>query len=144
MIRRPPRSTRTDTRFPYTTLFRSHRQLRTGDRVHAQGVEGRQRTLRAAWLFHDERQIEEPDDSWPARQSQHIRIRPAPCADDAAGTDADAQGRPSADARRYSARQGSQDRVLDRKSVVEGKSVSVRVDLGGCRIIKKKNQITHT
>src|SRR3546814_9124421 len=25
MIRRPPRSTRTDTRFPYTTLFRSYR-----------------------------------------------------------------------------------------------------------------------
>src|SRR3546814_4078578 len=25
MIRLPPRSTRTDTRFPYTTLFRSHR-----------------------------------------------------------------------------------------------------------------------
>src|SRR3546814_3907023 len=24
MIRRPPRSTRTDTRFPYTSLFRSH------------------------------------------------------------------------------------------------------------------------
>src|SRR3546814_16331937 len=29
---------------------------------------------------------------------------------------------------------------LDRKSVVEGKSVSVRVDLGGRRIIKKKNK----
>src|SRR3546814_20124282 len=29
-------------------------------------------------------------------------------------------------------------RHLDRKSVVEGKSVSVRVDLGGRRIIKKK------
>src|SRR3546814_15116185 len=28
---------------------------------------------------------------------------------------------------------------LDRKSVVEGKSVSVRVDLGGCGIIKKEN-----
>src|SRR3546814_9185418 len=28
MIRRPPRSTRTDTRFPYTTLFRSHRRPR--------------------------------------------------------------------------------------------------------------------
>src|SRR3546814_15361956 len=27
----------------------------------------------------------------------------------------------------------------DRKSVVEGKSVSVRVDLGGRRVIKKKN-----
>src|SRR3546814_19229264 len=30
-------------------------------------------------------------------------------------------------------------RIGDRKSVVEGKSVSVRVDLGGRRIIKKKN-----
>src|SRR3546814_15826151 len=28
MIRRPPRSTRTDTLFPYTTLFRSHDQSR--------------------------------------------------------------------------------------------------------------------
>src|SRR3546814_1321795 len=28
MIRRPPRSTRTDTLFPYTTLFRSNRQRR--------------------------------------------------------------------------------------------------------------------
>src|SRR3546814_2530450 len=27
MIRRPPRSTRTDTLFPYTTLFRSHGHL---------------------------------------------------------------------------------------------------------------------
>src|SRR3546814_3914101 len=27
MIRRPPRSTRTDTLFPYTTLFRSARQV---------------------------------------------------------------------------------------------------------------------
>src|SRR3546814_14299435 len=30
--------------------------------------------------------------------------------------------------------------VRDRKSVVKGKSVSVRVDLGGCRIIKKNNR----
>src|SRR3546814_17825771 len=29
MIRRPPRSTRTDTLFPYTTLFRSDRQRRS-------------------------------------------------------------------------------------------------------------------
>src|SRR3546814_4971729 len=28
MIRRPPRSTRTDTLFPYTTLFRSRESLR--------------------------------------------------------------------------------------------------------------------
>src|SRR3546814_15691413 len=32
----------------------------------------------------------------------------------------------------------------DRKSVVYGKSVSVRVDLGGRRIIKQKNLIVHT
>src|SRR3546814_2147092 len=30
MIRRPPRSTRTDTLFPYTTLFRSRRQHARG------------------------------------------------------------------------------------------------------------------
>src|SRR3546814_2810852 len=32
MIRRPPRSTRTDTLFPYTTLFRSRRGRRTDER----------------------------------------------------------------------------------------------------------------
>src|SRR3546814_3641336 len=31
MIRRPPRSTRTDTLFPYTTLFRSTRELDVDD-----------------------------------------------------------------------------------------------------------------
>src|SRR3546814_5436663 len=34
MIRRPPRSTRTDTLFPYTTLFRSVRALRAATAVH--------------------------------------------------------------------------------------------------------------
>src|SRR3546814_6996875 len=33
MIRRPPRSTRTDTRFPYTTLFRSALAVFTGHKV---------------------------------------------------------------------------------------------------------------
>src|SRR3546814_3364110 len=31
MLRRPPRSTRPDTLFPYTTLFRSHSTLTLGD-----------------------------------------------------------------------------------------------------------------
>src|SRR3546814_14765221 len=36
MIRRPPRSTRTDTRFPYTTLFRSPpRMTRDVERLEA-------------------------------------------------------------------------------------------------------------
>src|SRR3546814_16411222 len=48
-------------------------------------------------------------------------------------------GRPeSRTARNAIARAGS--RHPDRKSVVEGKRVSVRVDLGGRRIIKKKRQ----
>src|SRR3546814_12470911 len=34
--------------------------------------------------------------------------------------------------------------ALDRKSVVSGKSVSVRVDLGGRRIIQKKNTMRST
>src|SRR3546814_13997152 len=33
MIRRPPRSTRTDTLFLYTTLFRSHRDRQIGGRL---------------------------------------------------------------------------------------------------------------
>src|SRR3546814_20525225 len=45
MIRRPPRSTRTDTLFPYTTLFRSSvddipgRQRRDGNRERWEGGE---------------------------------------------------------------------------------------------------------
>src|SRR3546814_2719586 len=36
MIRRPPRSTRTDTLFPYTTLFRSSHRLGGGDAAAAE------------------------------------------------------------------------------------------------------------
>src|SRR3546814_17469987 len=34
MIRRPPISTRTDTLFPYTTLFRSHSDAMKAERAH--------------------------------------------------------------------------------------------------------------
>src|SRR3546814_8252508 len=37
MIRRPPRSTRTDTLFPYTTLFRSKRRFSPPARTRAAG-----------------------------------------------------------------------------------------------------------
>src|SRR3546814_5902354 len=42
MMRRPPRATRTDTLFPYTTLFRSRLRLRRGEDARAlrQGVLG--------------------------------------------------------------------------------------------------------
>src|SRR3546814_18721406 len=39
LIRRPPRSTRTDTRFPYTTPFRCERD-RPGERVPAESTIG--------------------------------------------------------------------------------------------------------
>src|SRR3546814_3849600 len=58
MIRRPPRSTRTDTLFPYTTLFRSNRRFRSQpgqDRRNAGGAPCLSRTVAgdvpAAWLW---------------------------------------------------------------------------------------------
>src|SRR3546814_16170723 len=45
MIRRPPRSTRTDTLFPYTTLFRSLRRSPSGAWLDAR-FSGRQRAGR--------------------------------------------------------------------------------------------------
>src|SRR3546814_267905 len=45
MILRPPRSTRTDTLFPYTTLFRSELFAAQAERIVATaGVAGQQRT----------------------------------------------------------------------------------------------------
>src|SRR3546814_7318201 len=49
MIRRPPRSTRTDTLFPYTTLFRSLLNLRTamtGGEISSTGPNSARVTLR--------------------------------------------------------------------------------------------------
>src|SRR3546814_9925930 len=40
MIRRPPRSTRTDTLFPYTTLFRSAGRIIRIERPHACDCQG--------------------------------------------------------------------------------------------------------
>src|SRR3546814_18750224 len=71
-----------------------------------------------------------PVDGKPAQ----IDRRAEPAARDADGPGRDAQGSESGDAGRWSAG------FVDRKSVVEGKSVSVRVDIGGRRIIKKKKK----
>src|SRR3546814_17268687 len=52
-------------------------------------------------------------------------------------------GRGDDQSRRHNVRTARQGRLtcaIDRKSVVKGKSVSVRVDLGGGRIIKKKTK----
>src|SRR3546814_2683703 len=50
MIPRPPRSTRTDTLFPYTTLFRSaRRSVEHGHKARA-GAQRRQQRVGMAWL----------------------------------------------------------------------------------------------
>src|SRR3546814_968173 len=64
MIRRPPRSTRTDTLFPYTTLFRSpSARLLAGDRLASKAgspspAPGAQRS-RAGWRAGNPRRSEE-------------------------------------------------------------------------------------
>src|SRR3546814_2371430 len=50
MIRRPPRSTRTDTLFPYTTLFRSRRQHIGAD--HDAPLDLRPKAGRAGFRIH--------------------------------------------------------------------------------------------
>src|SRR3546814_15314736 len=126
MIRRPPRSTRTDTLFPYTTLFRS--PLFPGAR---RWCDRRRIDVRTERIAPDSRR---PDtkvahDRSIARNHQGIerRRRDRPGHLEMAGGLELAQRVP-------------QLRAEDRKSVVEGKSVSVRVDIGGRRIIKKKKK----
>src|SRR3546814_2715277 len=51
MIRRPPRSTRTDTLFPYTTLFRSARALAAEIEKRMGGLLGEVRMAAPAWSY---------------------------------------------------------------------------------------------
>src|SRR3546814_1961203 len=51
MIRRPPRSTRTDTLFPYTTLFRSDEETGRGRSIPNEAL--KKEVLRwVLWCFH--------------------------------------------------------------------------------------------
>src|SRR3546814_18522370 len=109
MIRRPPRSTRTDTLFPYTTLFRSDPPLRRRHLLPRPPLRGPRSALHP-----------QPGDR---TRGDHVPRAARGAAEEARGG-----GR----------------RPADRKCVVEGKSVSVRVDIGGRRIIKKKNTNVNT
>src|SRR3546814_3389532 len=81
MIRRPPRSTRTDTLFPYTTLFRSPRAAVHGDGrarhfagAHAVRVQlGQRRGLGAVRRGRDAavRTARRADDRAAARSEEH-------------------------------------------------------------------------
>src|SRR3546814_17562142 len=114
MIRRPPRSTRTDTLVPYTTLFRSTRR----HRYRNDGAEPVARPAVPGPAFDGRRRL-------PYRAVSQGRL---------------CRAQPEAAARIADRGQAVPLRALDRKSVVSGKSVSVRVDLGGRGIIKKKKK----
>src|SRR3546814_12632101 len=118
MIRRPPRSTRTDTLFPYTTLFRSELLRAPG------GLAARQ----ALHVLHE---VAETVHDAPPAGFDDLALQ-----DRIGGKEVgwredieDLPGREPGHVFMVSA---------DRKSVVEGKSVSVRVEPGGRSIIKKK------
>src|SRR3546814_12674539 len=108
MVRRPPRATRTDTLFPDTTLFRSDPVV-VGESVAVQRVSG--------------------GDLGPVGRHVNELVQPRHVAGSIGSRACRAHALIHFNA--AVAR-------LDRKSVVSGKSVSVRVDLGGRRIIKKK------
>src|SRR3546814_17924228 len=124
MIRRPPRSTRTDTLFPYTTRFRS--------------LNGARRQSGAAEIpaVHIALQVAAVDHVHLAVcvQVGHAQRHQAIGIIYGAGTRYQLGG-PGDRATRaeFIDEQGG-----DRKSVVEGKSVSVRENIGGDRSIKKK------
>src|SRR3546814_18370846 len=125
MIRRPPGSTRTDTLFPYTTLFRSRRPR--PDRL------GRRICGKLSGRFPRPFQCGRVDRLWAAGSGLYPGDRREWLL-------------PHGLHSLLSRRRAPGARPGDRKSVVEGKSVSVRVDLGGSRSIKKKTTIntTHT
>src|SRR3546814_17420350 len=94
MIRRPPRSTRTDTLFPYTTLFRSVERGQW-DSAHGMGlpVGGTTSLRRRAWRRSPDPSVIEQEDSdrglvvkfglatvvWlssAARDGEHVEYRP--------------------------------------------------------------------
>src|SRR3546814_5013378 len=72
MIRRPPRSTRTDTLFPYTTLFRSRIPAgREGVHAHAGQRGGDQRTAFGGAAQRDPPQAPPRDGLPGARSEEH-------------------------------------------------------------------------
>src|SRR3546814_19573666 len=114
MIRQPPRSALTDTLLHYTTLFRSSSSP-------LMPMERPARPLRRAIS----RRNAKCSDGSSSNGGMHMRP-------------ASLSPRTRHSAMKASASPGAM--PADRKSVVEGKSGSVRVDLGGRRVHKKKQR----
>src|SRR3546814_20345285 len=129
MIRRPPRSTRTDTLFPYTTLFRSTR-ADAERHMHIQRQPPRNRVLIAGTRHFAELRFAKAGGKLWRRRVRGV-ARPGPV------VTAQQVGIKGGDGVHGMGVCGPKG---DRKSVVEGKSVLVRVDVGGSRIVKKKKK----
>src|SRR3546814_15239759 len=144
MIRRPPRSTRTDTLFPYTTLFRSYEWRNVSAFVR---LGWRERAWHAAQYFFDDR-APRAWNQWAEVVSRTPR-KPFFVGDLPHAWVASDFVRAALDMFAY-ARDVDDSIVLAAGTPVEwfegqawkrvrsGKRVSVRVDLGGARILKKK------
>src|SRR3546814_12318424 len=124
MIRRPPRSTRTDTLFPYTTLFRSvaRKFIVTSGRNRMD-----RRRVIAMGLAAAGTGIASPIGAQSAGKSKGRAIITTDTLKGAEAIHAvdfpeDAPAR------------------IERKGLVEGKNVSVRVERGGRGLHKKKSQ----
>src|SRR3546814_15121123 len=124
MIRRPPRSTRTDTLFPYTTLFRSplllRRRLPRRDRGRFPVSDG----LAGGSPARPRRRL-------PLRAGRRRR-RQRPPRRRAGGCEGRALRQPDGKDRRHPRRHAPGPDDLKRGG--EGTSVAVRVDLGGGRV----------
>src|SRR3546814_16127835 len=136
MRRRPPRSTRTDTLFPYTTLFRSRRT----DHVIIDGPPRIAALARSALLAAERVLIPvqpSPYDLWASAEMVAL-IREAQVFRPALRAAFVINRRVSTTIIGREARQSlAQPPLPDRKSARSGKRGSVRVEPGGCGILKK-------
>src|SRR3546814_20982412 len=144
MIQRPPRSTRTDTLFPYTTLFRSaSRPLISSKRCVCavpDAVIPSVNSVRNAFIaFRTIISLESHSGEWKQDmcQGSFFSLRAIPSA--GKGCAAQRPDRP-----RHQCDHPGREALLDRKSVGKGKGGSVRVELGGRRNLKKKNNKMNT
>src|SRR3546814_15826398 len=121
MIRRPPRSTRTDTLFPYTTLFRSAGATTGTVTVDAPTDD----------VYIDAGKVEVSIDNATGGNFESLVPSTTPAVTDVTDTiDTSTVS--------LTATSSVADGGTDRKSVVEGKGVSVSVDLCGRRVFNKK------
>src|SRR3546814_15487866 len=127
MIRRPPRSTRTDTLFPYTTLFRSANSSGGAIAAYNKAVaDGADQVLGPLGRDGVDAVFRSVQPGVPVLALNRGNVAP-PINSASFSLAPEDEGSSAADP---VASLGARPLLVDRKSVVGGQSVSVRVDLG--------------